>query len=86
GEVRRNKEVVTLREGEVVTRTGNFFDEAGNAIEDGWDATKRGAVKAGDAIERGAEKAGNAIEKGARKVGEETKDVFDGNRKDTTRR
>ncbi|HEY0058587.1 MAG TPA: DUF6799 domain-containing protein [Flavisolibacter sp.] len=67
GEVRRDKDVINLEEGEVVNRTGNFFDKAGNAIEDGWDATKRGAKKAG-----------NAIEKGAKKVGEETKDVFDG--------
>lgn len=72
GEVRRDKDVINLEEGEVVNKTGNFFDKAGNAIEDGWDATKRGAKKAG-----------NAIEKGARKVGEETKEVFDGkDRKD----
>lgn len=66
GEVRRDKDVVNLEEGEVVSRTGNFFDKAGNAIDDAWDATKRGAKKAG-----------NAIEKGAKKVGEKTKDALD---------
>jgi len=73
GEVRRDNDVVVLRDGEVVNRTGKFFDKAGNAIEDGWDATKKGAKKAGE-----------AIEKGAKKVGEETKDVFrDDKKKDT---
>ena len=66
GRVERNGEVVELEDGEVVTRTGRFFDKAGNAIEDAWDATKKGARKAGD-----------AIEKGANKVGDEVKDVFD---------
>ncbi|MEO6818397.1 MAG: hypothetical protein ABI204_01620 [Ginsengibacter sp.] len=41
---------VVLNDGEVVTRTGHFFDKTGAAIEDGWDATKRGIKKAGDAI------------------------------------
>ena len=55
-----------LEDGEVVTRTGRFFVKSGNAVEDAWDATKKGARKAGD-----------AIEKGANKVGDEVKDVFD---------
>ena len=52
------------------------MDKAGNAIEDGGDATKRGVKNAA-----------NAIEKGAKKVGEETKDVFtdDKKKKDTSR-
>ena len=70
GEVRRDKDVVILNDGEVVSRTGTFFDKTGNAIDDAWDATKRGVKKAG-----------NAIEKGAKKVGEKTKDVFDGDNK-----
>lgn len=70
GEVRRDKDVVVLRDGEVVSRTGKFFDNAGNAIDDAWDATKKGVRKTGD-----------AIEKGAKKVKEETKDVFDGKKK-----
>jgi hypothetical protein len=84
GEVRRDNDVVNLQEGEVIDRTGKFFDNAGNAIEDGWDATKRGARKVGNAIEEGAQDAGKAIEKGAKKVGEKTKDVFDGKDKDST--
>ncbi len=73
--MRRDNDVVALNDGEVVDRTGNFFDKADNAIEDGWDATKRGAKKAG-----------NGIEKGAKKVGEETKDVFDGDDDSTNKR
>ena len=77
GEVRRDKDVVVINDGEVLDRSGNFWDKTGNAIEDGWDATKR-VVK----------NAANAIEKGAKKVGEETKDVFtddDKKKKDTSR-
>jgi hypothetical protein len=70
GEARRDKDVVTLNDGEVVDRSGNFWDRTGNAIEDGWDATKRGAKKAGQKIEQGAEK-----------VADKTKDVLDGDNK-----
>ena len=70
GEVKKDNDVVVLKDGEVVDKSGNFFDKAGNAIDDAWDATKKGAKKAGEAVE-GA----------AKKVGEETKDVFDGDDK-----
>jgi predicted small secreted protein len=51
GRVVRDGNEVELQEGEVVNKTGRFFDKAGNAIEDAWDATKRGVKKAGDKIE-----------------------------------
>ena len=44
GRVVRDGNEIELAEGEVVTRTGNFFDRAGNAIEKGWDKTKHGLV------------------------------------------
>jgi len=50
GRVERNGDVVELREGETVDRTGRFFDKAGNAIEDAWDATKRGAKRAKEEV------------------------------------
>jgi hypothetical protein len=66
GEVRRNGKTVQLEEGEAVTRTGRFFNRAGEAIEDGWDATKKGVNKAAGAVKRGAQK-----------VGQEVKDAVD---------
>jgi len=50
GRVERNGQVVKLEEGETVDRTGRFFDKAGNAIENAWDATKRGAKKAKEEV------------------------------------
>jgi hypothetical protein len=50
GEVKRGGDVVKLEEGESVDRSGRFFDKAGNAIEDAWDATKKGVKKAGEEV------------------------------------
>ncbi len=61
GRVERNGDTVELEDGEVVTKTGRFFDRAGNAIEDAWDATKRGAKKVGSTIEKGADKAAGEV-------------------------
>ncbi len=66
GEVRRDGKTVQLEEGEAITRTGRFFNRAGEAIDDGWDATKKGVNKAA-----------GAVKKGAQKVGEEVKDAVD---------
>lgn len=62
GEVKRNDEVVELRDGEVVNRSGQFFDNTGRAIEDAWDATKRGVKKAGESVENAAQKVGDKID------------------------
>ncbi|MBO9683718.1 MAG: hypothetical protein J7502_13805 [Flavisolibacter sp.] len=50
GEVIKEDKVVVLDDGEVVNRSGRFFDKAGNAIEDAWDATKKGVKKAGEKV------------------------------------
>jgi hypothetical protein len=50
GEVKKGDDVVVLKDGEVVDRSGRFFDNAGNAIEDAWDATKKGVKKAGQEV------------------------------------
>jgi hypothetical protein len=50
GEVKRGDDVVKLEEGESVDKSGRFFDKAGNAIEDAWDATKKGVKKAGEEV------------------------------------
>lgn len=76
GKVIKDGKTVRLADGEVVNKTGNFFNKAGNAIEDGWDATKHGLNEAADATKKGLQKAGEGIEKGANKVSEKTKEVF----------
>lgn len=61
GDVVRDGKVVKLEDGQAVTRTGRFFNKAGEAIEDAWDATKKGVNKAGDAIQKGAKKVGEGV-------------------------
>jgi hypothetical protein len=61
GEVVREGKVIRLQEGEAVTKTGRFFNKAGEAIEDAWDATKKGVSKAADAVGKGAEKVGDKV-------------------------
>ena len=51
GTVVRDGDERRLEDGEVVNRTGQFFDKAGNAIENAWDATKRGVKKAANEVE-----------------------------------
>lgn len=62
GEVRKDGKDMQLEDGVVINREGNFFDKAGQKIENAWDATKDGAKKAGNEIEKGAEKAGDAVD------------------------
>jgi len=50
GEVTKEDKVVVLHDGDVVDKSGRFFDKAGNAIEDAWDATKKGVKKAGEEV------------------------------------
>lgn len=76
GKVIKDNKTVRLADGEVVNKTGNFFNKAGQAIEDGWDATKHGVNEAADATKKGLQKAGEGIEKGANKVSEKTQEVF----------
>ncbi len=62
GRVRKDGKEIELEDGEVVNRTGNFFDKSGRAIENAWDATKEGAKDAGRAIKNTAEKVGDKVE------------------------
>jgi hypothetical protein len=66
GKVKKDDHEIVLKDGEVVNRTGNFFDKSGRAIENAWDATKEGVKDAG-----------KAIKKTAKKVGEKAKDAVD---------
>jgi len=77
GVVKKDQKTVQLAEGEAVTKVGNFFNRAGEAIEDGWDATKHGVSEAADATKEGIQDAGKAIEKGAEKVGDKAKEVVE---------
>jgi len=62
GDVKKDDNTVKLQDGEVVSHTGKFFDKTGQAIEDAWDATKKGVSKAGKAIGNTAEKAKDAVD------------------------
>ncbi|MBL7698778.1 MAG: hypothetical protein JNK79_11485 [Chitinophagaceae bacterium] len=62
GKVMKEGKDMQLEEGVVINREGNFFDEAGQKIENAWDASKEGVKKAGDEIERGADKAGDKLD------------------------
>lgn len=68
GKVVKDGKNVQLEEGVVVNKEGNFFDKAGQKIENAWDDTKDGAKKAGNEIEKGADKAGDKIEQGTDKA------------------
>lgn len=50
GEVTKGDKVIVLDDGEVVDKSGRFFDKAGNAIDDAWDATKKGVKKVGEEV------------------------------------
>jgi hypothetical protein len=45
GRVVKDNDEYELEDGVVVTKTGNFFDKAGNTIEDGWEGVKKGFRK-----------------------------------------
>jgi hypothetical protein len=61
GTVRKDGKEVELEEGTVVNKEGNFFDKAGHAIDNAWDATKEGVKKAGNEVEKGAKKVGDKV-------------------------
>jgi hypothetical protein len=62
GKVRKDGREVELEEGEAVSKTGEFFDKTGRAIENAWDATKEGAKDAGRAVKKVAKKVGEKVE------------------------
>lgn len=62
GRVERGDYEIVLQDGEVVNRSGDFFDKTGNAIEGVWDATKEGASAAGRAVKKVVGKIGDKIE------------------------
>src|SRR5205085_3387815 len=61
GEVVKNGKTRKLREGESVNKAGDFFNQAGEKIEDAWAATKTGLKKAAKAVENAGEKAGKKV-------------------------
>ncbi len=63
GEVKNTDGVtVKIEEGQVINKAGRWFDKAGQAIENAWEATKEGVRNAGEAIKEGAEKVGDKTE------------------------
>jgi len=64
GAVSNGKQTDTLTDGQVVSKTGTFFDRSGNAIKDAWSATKQGVGEAGEAV-------GHAVGKTAKSAKDE---------------
>jgi hypothetical protein len=77
GDARKEGKTITLKEGESVKKTGRFFDKAGKAISNAWDATKEGVKNAGEAVKEGAQDAGKAVKEGVDKAGKKTKKLVD---------
>lgn len=71
GVIVRDGEEVEMEEGEVVGPDDRYFDEAGNAIQDGWDGLKKGAHEAKE-----------GVKKGYNEAKDEVKEVFDGKERD----
>ena len=65
GRVKRGNREIVLEDSQVVSRSGNIFDKTGRALDDAWDATKKGVNDAA-----------NAVKKAAKKVGDKTDDVI----------
>ncbi|GAB4093907.1 DUF6799 domain-containing protein [Flaviaesturariibacter terrae] len=61
GTVTREGKSVDIQEGETVTKTGNFFDKAGNAVSNAWDKTKEVGKDVGHAVGNAAKKVGNKV-------------------------
>lgn len=68
--VNKEGQEIVWEEGQYVTRTGAFFDRTGAAIENAWDATKRGVGNAAQATKEGLQTAGDSIAAGANRVGD----------------
>jgi predicted small secreted protein len=66
GRVVRDGKEVELEEGEVVNKTGDFFDRSGRAIENAWQDAKEGVKEAGkdvkDAVKDAGRKLDNAVD------------------------
>lgn len=62
GKATKDGIVIRLDEGEVVTKTGNFFDKTGKAIDNAWQDTKEAVKDAGKAVGDAAKKVGKEID------------------------
>jgi hypothetical protein len=65
GRVERGDIEVRLGEGEIVTKTGEFFDNTGNTIANAWMVTKEGTKDAGRAVKKTAKRIGNKVDSAA---------------------
>jgi hypothetical protein len=73
--VDKNGRTIVLEDGERVSKTGLFFNRAGAAVEDAWDATKRGVTNAAEATGNAVEKGYDATKKGVEKAADATKET-----------
>jgi hypothetical protein len=61
GEATWKDKTIRMEEGEAVNRTGNFFNKAGEKIDDIWNDTKRAVKKTAKAVDNAAEKTGEKV-------------------------
>lgn len=62
GEVKKEGKTVKLKDGEVVTSVGKFFNKTGDAINDAWGSTKKGVNDAGNALDKAAKDIKKSVE------------------------
>lgn len=71
--VDKHGRIIVLEDGERVTKAGVFFNRAGAAVEDAWDATKRGVTNAAEATGNALEKGYDATKEGVKEAADATK-------------
>jgi hypothetical protein len=62
GKAKRGKVEIKMEDGNIVSKTGNFFDKTGKAIDNAWEDTKDAVKDAGKAVGHAAEKVGKKID------------------------
>ncbi|MBX3253820.1 MAG: hypothetical protein KF862_06730 [Chitinophagaceae bacterium] len=74
GDVTKEGKTITIKEGESVKKTGEFFDKAGDAISNAWDAAKEGVKDGANAVKEGVTDAANAVKEEAKDAGKAIKE------------
>jgi len=80
GTVTNGEQTDTLTGGQIVSKSGTFFDQSGHAIKDAWSATKHGVGEAGEAVGKAAGEAGEAVGHAASKTAKTAKDAVSGDK------
>lgn len=62
GKAKKGDVEIELEDGEMVNKSGDFFDRTGRAIDNAWQDTKRAIKDAGEAVGGAAKKVGKEID------------------------